>query len=275
MCKVLGLCERSYYQWKKGEEKRQEKQKEERRVAAKVREVFEETKRVYGSRRMRKALENEGLELSEWRIRRIMRENGMYPESIKRYRPGRSGRGDGRFFENELSQDFTSAEPNRKWVGDITYLKTKIGWVYLAVVIDLWNREVIGYEVSRNIDTELVLRALGNALLRRGKAEGPLIFHSDRGCQYSSRRYQRILLENQIQGSMSKAGCPYDNSCVESFFASLKKEHFYRHEYATIDDVRRDLFYYIEIFYNRKRLHSALGYMSPVAYRLKRMGLSA
>ena len=154
-------------------------------------------------------------------------------------------------------------------------MKTEIGWVYLAAVIDLYNREVIGYEVSKSIDTELVCRALSNALLRREKCADPLVFHSDRGCQYSSRRYQSMLSEHNIQGSMSKAGCPYDNSCMESFFASLKKEYFYRREYATIDNVRRDLFYYIEIFYNRKRLHSSLGYMSTVAYRLKGIGLTA
>ena len=107
---------------------------------------------------------------------------------------------------------------------------------------------MIGYEVSRNINTELACGALGNALLRRGKRAETLVFHSDRGCQYSSKRYQRMLSENGIEGSMSKAGCPYDNSCIESFFASLKKEYFYRRGYATIDDVRRDLFYYIEIF---------------------------
>ncbi len=102
-----------------------------------------------------------------------------------------------------------------------------------------------------------------------------LVFHSDRGCRYSSRRYQAMLSENGIKGSMIKAGCPYDNSCMESFFASLKKEFFYRREYATIDDVRKDLFYYIEVFYNRKRLHSSLGYLSPVAYRLKEQGGTA
>ena len=101
-----------------------------------------------------------------------------------------------------------------------------------------------------------------------------MVFHSDRGCQYKSKRYQAMLSEHNIEGRMSKAGCPYDNSCMESFFASLKKEYFYRREYATINKGRKDLFYYIEVFYNRKRLHSSLGYMSPVAYRLKNMGLS-
>ena len=131
-----------------------------------------------------------------------------------------------------------------------------------------------GRRGSRNIDTELVCRALGNALHRKKKNEAP-IFHSDRGSQYSSNRYQAMLAQNKIKGRMSKAGYPYDNSPMVSFFASLKKEYFYRREYATIQDVERDLFYYIEVFYNRKRLHSNLGYMSPVAYRMKEMGQRA
>ena len=132
------------------------------------------------------------------------------------------------------------------------------------------------YEIWRRgwSNSDLTCNALGNALIRRGKSKESLIFHSDRGCQYSSKQYQNKLAENGITGSMSKAGYPYDNSAMESFFASLKKEFFYRREYATIDDVERDLFYYIEVFYNRKRLHSSLGYMSPVAYRMKEMRLT-
>ena len=226
MCRVLELCESSYYQWLKGEKRRQERRKQEVIVIEKVKEVFEANHRIYGCRRLKKALEAEGLDLSEWKVRRIMRENGIYPESIKKYRPGRSGTADGKYYENVIGQDFVSSRPNQKWVGDITYLKTELGWVYLSAIIDLYNREVIGYAVSRSIDSELTCRALGNALMRRGKSEEPLIFHSDRGCQYSSKRYQKMLEENQIQGSMSKAGCPYDNSCMESFFASLKKNTF-------------------------------------------------
>ena len=224
---------------------------------------------------MQRDLADNGVKLSEWKIRRIMRENGMYPVSVKKFRPGRSGKPDGRYYDNRLKQDFKSDDPNRKWVGDITYLKTKIGWVYLAAVMDLYNREVVGYSVSKDIDSEPACRALGKALVNRGKTTAPLIFHSDRGGQYSSKKYQKMLVENNIEGSMSKAGYPYDNSPMESFFASLKKEYFSRKEYATIKDVENDLFYYIEIFYNRKRLHSSLGYMSPVAYRLKEMGLKA
>ena len=147
--------------------------------------------------------------------------------------------------------------------------KNRLEW-YGKVLVG----NVLQYSVSRTIDTEMACRALGNALMRRGKPKARTVFHSDRGSQYKSKRYQGMLSEHDIEGSMSKAGCPYDNSCMESFFASLKMEFFYRREYATIDEVKKDLFYYIEVFYNRKRLHSSLGYMSPVAYRLKNMGLT-
>ena len=142
------------------------------------------------------------------------------------------------------------------------------GWVYLAAVIDLYNREVIGYVVSKRIDTELVKQALGNAIARSGVAEG-LVFYSDRGRQYASRGYQKMLAEYRIEGSMSKPGCPYDNASMESFFATLKKERIYRLEDVTMEEVKADMFRYIELFYNRKRLHSVLGYMSSVEYRLK------
>lgn len=132
----------------------------------------------------------------------------------------------------------------------------------------IWkNKEVIGYEVSKNIDSELCKRPLANALALRGRHQGH-VFHSDRGSQYRSRAYKSMLAENGIKSSMSEPGCPYDNSCGESFFATLKKELTFRRKYATIDDVKTDLYRYIELFYNRKRLHSTLGYMSPVAYLL-------
>lgn len=186
---------------------------------------------------MKMALEEKEIELSEYRIRRIMRENGMYPETRTKYKTMHNGKVNGRYYRNLLQQNFRTEKKNQVWVGDITYIKTNMGWVYLATVMDLYNREIIGYSISKKIDTELVKAALGNAI--------------------------------RIKGSMSRPGCPYDNSCMESFFATLKKERIYRREYDTMKDVERDLFCYIELFYNRKRLHSVLGYMSPVAYRLK------
>ena len=182
LCKALELCESSYYQWLKGERRRRERQEREQGLIKEVKRVFEETNRVYGCRRLRRALSEQGIELSEWKVRRIMPENGMYPKTMKKYKPGKSGTADGKYFENVLEQEFSCERPNEKWVGDITYLRTIPGWVYLAAVIELYNREVIGYSISRGIDTELTCRALENALQRRGESEGPLIFHSDRGC---------------------------------------------------------------------------------------------
>ena len=143
--------------------------------------------------------------------------------------------------------------------------------MYLAAVIDLYNREVIGYAVGKQIGTELVNRALGNAIKGRENLCG-LVFHSDRGCQYSSQGYRQMMEQYGITSSMSRPGCPYDNSCMESFFATLKKECIYRKQYATMEEVKRDIFSYVEMFYNRKRMHSVLGYLSPVAYRRKNQG---
>ena len=140
------------------------------------------------------------------------------------------------YSKNRLKQNFRTQERNEVWVGDITYIKSEIGWIYLAVVIDLYNREIIGYEISKKIDTELVKRALANAIARNGLKEG-LIFHSDRGCQYASKGYRQMLEENGILASMSRPGCPYDNSCAESFFATIKKERIYRRRYVTMKEV--------------------------------------
>ena len=137
-------------------------------------------------------------------------------------------------------------------------------------MIDLYNREIVGYSISKDIDAALAKAALGNALARRGKSGMSLIFHSDRGCQYSSKSFQAMLKENNIEGSMSKVACPYDNACAESFFSSAKRECIYRTEYDCIESVKSDLFEYIEMFYNRKRIHASLGYLSPVAYRLSK-----
>jgi len=157
-----------------------------------------------------------------------------------------------------LKQNLRTEKPDKVWVGDITYTKTTLGWVYLAAVIDLYNREVVGYAVSKQIDTELVKRALGNAIKGRENLSGQ-VFHSDRGCQYSSQGYRHMLEEYGITRSMSRQGCPYDNSCMDSFFATLKKECIYRRQYVTMEEVRRDIFSYVELFYNRKCMHSVLG----------------
>jgi transposase InsO family protein len=268
MCEGLGLNKSTYYKWLKGYNGQQEKLSAQAALARLVRKVFEENKRVYGYRKMQRALEAKGIVLSVYKVRKIMRETGLYPELQIKFKPYPNSKSDGRYSENTLKQQFQVPEPNKVWAGDITYVKTTLGWVYLAVVMDLFNREIIGYTLSKTINTELVKRALGNALPRNDEAR-EIMFHSDRGTQYSSTDYNKMLAENSMVGSMSRAGCPYDNSCVEGFFATLKKECIYKRKYDTMEEIESDLFEYIELFYNRKRLHATLGYLSPVQYRMQ------
>ena len=269
MCKVLGLKEAAYYQWCSRFDRRQEKRVEERVLAERIGEVFEANKRIYGYRKMKLALAREGIYLSEYQVRKIMRENGYFPVVARKYRPTWNRKSDGRYFDNKVNREFRADNPNEIWTGDITYIKTAIGFVYLAVVNDLYNREIIGYSISKTIDTELVKAALGNAIARVGGKVNGTIFHSDRGCQYSSKSFQKMLEDHKLIGSMSAPACPYDNACMESFFSCAKREYIYRKQYDNIEAVRTDLFEYIELFYNRKRMHASLGYMSPVEYRLQ------
>lgn len=270
MCEALGIRLGSYYQWIRAEMRREERRKRERAVAEVVIRVFLENRKTYGCRRMKEALANEGLDISEYKIRRIMHENGLYPVYRKRWRPYRKGTCDCMYSENVVQREFLPEQMNRVWAGDITYIATNLGWVYLAVVIDLCNKEIVGYQLAPHMESELVMDALGNAIAHRGVHDG-LVFHSDRGPQYSSRKYRKMLDDNNFVPSMSAPGCPYDNACVESFFACLKTELLYRKNYLSMTELETDIFEYIEMFYNRRRLHSTLGYLSPVEYRLRHL----
>jgi transposase InsO family protein len=271
MCKVLGVRESTYYQWKKQEHRRIERRKQEESIVKKVIDAFEINDRTYGTIRLKRYLESKEIYLSEYKIRKIMRENGLYVETQSKFKPyGKNSESKNGYSDNILNQNFNVESINEVWVSDITYIKTMIGWVYLAVVIDLFNREVIGYSISKIIDTELVLKAFTNALIK-SKGKQRIIFHSDRGSQYRSIKLKKLLEENGFIQSMSRKGNPYDNSCVESFFANLKKERVHRRRYTNVDEVKRDLFQYIELFYNRRRIHSKLGYVSPVEYRVNKV----
>lgn len=271
MCSVLGVKESNYYRWRDRQERQQKTCWQEKLLVMKVEALFSESRKTYGYREMQRALAQSGTEISVYRVRKIMQENGFHPETITKYRPYHNGKQAGQFSPNLLRQNFRTEKPDKVWVGDITYIKTTLGWVYLAAVIDLYNRGVVGYAVSKQIDTELVKRALGNAIRGRENLKG-LVFHSDRGCQYSSQGYRQMLEEHGIVSSMSRPGCPYESSCAESFFATIKKECIYRRRYVAMEKVRRDMFSYVELFYNQKRMHSFLGYLSPVAYRRTNQG---
>ena len=271
MCKVLNLTSGSYYQWLKRMEGRENKRKAEQESVSQIVEIFETNRKTYGYRRMYQAMLEKGYEISEYKVRKHMREAGLYPVTRVKYKAYHYGKKTGRYFENKVNREFRPEGFNEIWAGDITYIKTALGWVYLSVVMDLYNREVVGYSVSKSIDTELVKRALGNALARTAKGSKEITFHSDRGTQYCSKGFQKMLIDNGFEISMSRPGCPYDNACVESFFSTAKRECIYRREYVTIEEVKRDLFVYIELFYNRKRMHRTLGYKSPIEYRLSKL----
>jgi len=268
MAKALDVKPQSYRQWRRRQEVALQRRNAEAVLVEQVREVFEKGRKTYGYRKMVRALALEGIVLSEYKVRKIMRENGMYSIAGDKWRPIKGKRHSGKYLNNLLNQDFDIQRPNMVWAGDITYIKTKLGWVYLAVVIDLCTKEVIGWAVSRKINTELVKRALANALVMSGKTEADkIIFHSDRGCQYASKSFQKMCKERNITASMSRPGCPYDNACVECFFSAAKRESIYRANFAEISEVETHLFDYIELFYNRGRIQAGLGYLSPMQYR--------
>ena len=273
MCRVLGVKEQIYYQWRHQEAKRIERRMKETELVGIIEKAFHGSGDVYGAGKLTRGLRDAGIQVSEWKVQRIMREHGFYSVSKIKQLPWRHHQEDGLCHDDLVQQDFHVAASNVVWVGDITYIKTKLGWVYLAVVIDLFNREIIGYAVSRRIDSELTKRALGEAIGKYPEVEGT-IFHSDRGCQYTSVGYRHALELHGMRGSMSRPGCPYDNACAESFFAQLKKERIHHRNYRNMEEVESDLFDYIELFYNRKRIHSTLNYQTPIGFRFSNMAFN-
>ena len=206
MCRAFHVEQCVYYQWLR-QEKKISRKTAESTLANQVRTIFIENKEVYGCRKLRVALRCAGIDLSEWKVRRIIRENGLYPVTHRKFKPYKKSKSDGVYSENVIKRNFSPESINSLWAGDITYIQTNLGWVYLAAVLDLKNKEVIGCDISKNIDAELSMRALGNAIALRGRHAG-LVFHSDRGSQYSSKKYRFMLEENGITVSMSAPGCP-------------------------------------------------------------------
>jgi transposase InsO family protein len=216
----------------------------------------------YGSPRIQHALRRAGLRVGKARLERTMRELGLRARPPRRFRVTTKADASHGTAPNVLARQFTATRPNERWVTDITYLWTAEGWCYLAVIIDLYARVVVGWAVSTDISTQLALDALDMALRRR-RGLSELLHHSDRGCQYTSSDYRAVLANQGIAVSMSRRGNCWDNAPAESFFSTLKHELIYGRRWASLDELRPALFEYIEVFYNRRRLHSALGYRTP------------
>jgi transposase InsO family protein len=264
LCRTLGVSRSGFYAFARRPEGK--RSRERRELLGVIRRIHDEVDQVYGAPRMKRELEGEGLRCGRHRVARIMRAAGLRARRRPRRRPCTT---DSRHAlpvaPNVLAQDFRIETLDRVWVGDITYVPTGEGWLYLAVLIDLCSRRVVGWALDRTIDRSLTLRALTMALARR-KPGPELLHHTDRGSQYAATDYQLELEAAGLRCSMSRKGNCYDNAVAESFFATLKKERVHHRRWRTRDEARSDLFEYIEGFYNLRRRHSALGYRTPVEY---------
>lgn len=266
LCSLLGVSTSGYYDWLvRASTKPQSGFSADERLLVKVRAVQEETGWVYGSRRLRSELVADGEVVGRRRLRRLLREHDLFPIHKTRFRKTTDSDHHLGYSPNLLEQDFTAGAPDAVWVSDITYIWTGEGWCYLATVIDLYSRRIVGWAIDHNMKAQLVVRALQRAIDLRSPRAG-LIVHTDRGSQYASAAYRKLLRNNSLRQSMSGTGSCYDNAVAESFFASLKKECVSRYTFATRTEAFDAIRTYIEGFYNSKRRHSTLGYESPISY---------
>ena len=263
MCQVLGMQRSGYYAWKQRPVSSREQANAD--LLEQIREAFEINRKTYGSQRMRHYLLRQGYGFSRHRIARLMKKAHLIPVRAAKWHPQTTQQRPGaRTAPNLLNQDFTASQPNQKWVGDITYIDTAEGWLYLASILDLYSRRVVGWAMADRMDTDLVENAWKMAVIHRHPPPH-LLHHTDRGSQYTSEHYLKLLETAQCRISMSRTGNCYDNAAMESFFATLKGECASR-QFKTQTEARLSIFEFIEVWYNRQRLHSSLAYHSPVEF---------
>ena len=262
MCSALGVSRSGFHTWLTRPPSQHARDDEA--ILAKVRTSFVGSDRTYGARRVWHDVLAEGLTCGLHRIERIMRANAMRARPRRRGLPKDEGVR-AAAAANLLERQFAADGPNRKWIADFTYIWTVEGWLYVAAVIDLFSRRVVGWSMQASMTAQLVTDALVMAIWRRGRPDA-LLHHSDQGSQYTSEAFQRLMTEHGVTCSMSRSGNVWDNAAMESFFSSLKTERTARRTYRTRDEARADVFDYIERFYNTARRHSTLGYLSPVEF---------
>lgn len=263
MCNCLQVSRSGFYAWLRRPPS--QRSRENDALLVRIREAHDLSRRRYGSPRVHKALRKEGESAGRHRIARLMRLAGLRGKKKRNFVRTTDSRHDQPVAANVLDRCFDVKAPNTAWASDITYIPTGEGWLFLAVVLDLYSRRVVGWAMSDVIDTRLAVSALEMALAQRQPGTG-LLHHSDRGTQYASHEYQLLLHQRGIQSSMSRVGDCWDNAVAESFFATLKTELVHDRRYATRQEAKAEVFEYIEVFYNRQRLHSSLGYETPVAF---------
>ena len=265
MCRLLEVRRSTYYAWRRRPESR--RTKEDRRLVIEIELSHKASDRTYGSPRVHEDLQEQGIRCGRKRVARLMRENGIRAKQARRFKATTDSDHNDPVAPNLLDREFHVDVPDRVWVADLTYIWTREGWLYLAVILDLFSRRVVGWSMSKRITSQLTLEALNMALWSRKPSPG-LLHHSDRGSQYTCGDYRDVLDEHGVLCSMSRKGDCWDNAVAESFFKTLKVERVNDRDYWTREEAQTDIIDYIERFYNRKRRHSYLGYVSPVEYEL-------
>jgi len=263
MCRSLAVSAAGYDAWRTRPESHRSVRN--RALLLTIRVIHRESRETYGSPSIWDALLKQGHDVGEHRVARLMRVEGIRAKTVKKWRATTQSNPRLPGAANTLDRQFTVAAPNRVWAGDLTYVWTTEGWLYLAVLLDLYSRRVIGWAMGHRLTVDLAERALTMALTNRTPTAG-LLHHSDRGSQYAATSYQQLLAAHGITASMSRKGTCWNNACIERFFGTLKRELVYHRHYATREDAKRDIFEYIEVLYNRKRRHSTLGYDSLAEY---------
>ena len=264
MCRALEVSRSGYYAWKT--RPKSQARIDNEKLLIEINRVFWDNDRNYGSPRIWNQLHNqEHMRCSENRVARVMRVNGIVAIQKRKFRVTTNSKHDHPVWPNVLDRNFVVEKPNTVWVSDITYIWTFEGWLYLAAVLDLFSRGIVGLAMDKTIADTLTTQAMMQAILLRNPAKG-LICHSDRGSQYAGNDFKAILAHNEFVGSMSRKGDCWDNAVAESFFHTLKVELVHRNKFKTRDEAKRKIFEYVEMYYNRKRAHSTLGYLSPFEY---------
>jgi putative transposase len=260
MAEVLGVSRSGYYDFlERGESPTT---LENKRLKEKITEIHEMSRRVYGSPRIHAELLRQGERCSRKRVAKLMKEAKIQAKMRKKWIKTTQPNEKAEVSPNHLDQNFITEAPNKVWVSDITYIPTQEGWLYVAMVMDLFSRKVVGLSMGDSLKTELVTKALNQAIMQREVNEG-LLHHSDKGCQYTSKEFKELVDDHKIKLSMSGTGHCFDNAVAESFFHTLKTEHTNFCNYKIREEAKNSIFEYVEVFYNRRRLHSTIGYLSP------------
>jgi putative transposase len=266
LCRFMAVSRSAYYAW--SQRSPTEFEKDDKALTKMIASAFKKSRSTYGTRRLKQALFQQNRIASRRRIGRLMREAKLACKTRRKFKATTNSKHELPIAENHLNRQFAVNQPNQVYAGDITYIHTQEGWLYLAVVIDLFSRQIVGWSMAEHMRAKLVNDALQMAIWKRKPAKG-LLWHTDRGSQYASESHRTLLTQHGIQQSMSRKGNCWDNAVSESFFHTLKSELVHHQTFRNRDEARQAIFEYIEVFYNRERLHSANGYLSPVDYELQ------